>query len=388
MQNVSAFVSFVPPKSKVLKFAGEVCDPANDLSSDRKIITDRIANLFCNLKKKHRPQFIAEGSQIKEKTPKHGSSTSNTIGARLSKGSSSRCHTGENCIFDPRLLIKLDIEANFDIRELLRGNEVLSSIDVVAALESTSSHEEECTPVTQQKLREWFSSQSSWIYPKEPMSDMAMKLNDSGTGGNGSQLATYNYWQKPSFEDISNMSVIKRRRLNWQKALCSALDELLMGSRATKTSCNKYEALTKRSTSRAMESFYVLGLNAENTNSSNDIKKVDVGNSSSDMQQVARGIGMSGYFFLDKGEQKIYRDQTEAYSTSTRKETQKVADEQILRKEKFSCILHGVKKPFIDRLIDLGADPMEMIDEQEYKVRCHKKSNRHMSSIGRSEVRV
>ena len=384
MHNVSAFVSFVPPKSKVLKFASEISDPDISSSSDRKIITDRIANLFCNLKRKHRPQFIAESSQICKDT----SSLSTTISDRLSKGSSTRCRTGEKGIFDPRLLGKLDIEANFDIKALLRGREASSSIDSVTDLEYNLSHEEESTPLAQQKLREWFSSQSSWIYPKKPMSDIAMKLNESGSGGNGSQLATCDYWQKPSSEDISNISVIKRRRLNWQKAVCSALDELLMGSRATNTSCNKNEALQKCSASKVMESFYVLGVNAENTSSSNDVKKIDVGNSSFYTQQAAKGIGMSGYFFLDKGEQKAYRDQSEARSTSTRKETQKVADEQIMQKDKFSCILHGIKKPIIDRLIDLGASPMEMINEQEYEVRCRNKSNRHMSSIGRSEVRV
>ena len=380
MHNVSAFVSFVPPKSKVLKLAEEICDPDISFSSDRKI-TDRIANLFCNLKRKHRPQFIAESSEVCKDT----SSLSTTISDRLSKGFSRRCRTGEKGIFDPRLLGKLDIEANFDIKALLRGSEAFPSIDSVTDLEYKLSHEEESVPLAQQKLREWFCSQSSWIYPKEPMSDIAMKLNESGSGGNGSQLAKCDYWQKPSSEDISNISVIKRRRLNWQKAVCSALDELLMGSRATNTSCNKNEALKKCSASKAMESFYVLGVNAENTSSSNDVKKVDVGNSSFYTQQAAKGIGMSGYFFLDKGEQKTYRDQSEAHSTSTRKETQKVADEQI---KTFSCILHGVKKPIIDRLIDLGASPMEMIDEHEYKIRCRNKSNRHMSSIGRSEVRV
>jgi ABC-type Fe3+-citrate transport system substrate-binding protein len=54
-----------------------------------------------------------------------------------------------------------------------------------------------------------------------------------------------------------------------------------------------------------------------------------------------------------------------------------------------SCILIGVKQLFIDRLIDLGAIPMAMVDDKEAKniaAKTRKRANPHVGSLGHLEV--
>lgn len=366
---------------------------------EKSLLDDRIASLFCNTKRKHRPQFIPDD-------PVNSINSSKTYGIispldglcqnadRISKltSTSSFVNNLESKIpvpvgiFDPRLLAKLDIEANFDIRPLLHGSEILLAPNSFSPVESAFVHEKKNTPPLQQKLRKWFDLQRSWTYPNVSMSAMAMKLNESTLNGIDAQLSAHNYWQKPSPEDMSNISMIKRRKLNWQKAVCSALDELLMDNCVININHALDQERAKYPATGGMESFYVLGSSTENTSSSNDMKKIDVGNYNSDMQQTAKSIDISAYFFLNEGGDIDGLYLQNFHSISTKKEKQERNNGKKIRKKKFCCILYGVKKSFIDRLIDLGANPLEMIDQHDINTRYNKKSNRHKSSVGRSEV--
>jgi hypothetical protein len=330
--NLSAFETFKPSKSRILDTVPIVRD--NNSNGDIRSY-NRIKNLFSALESVKGGLCIDQLSSTRAKQSTD-SSTNNILISKKNLPTVTRYHLGSGH-FGSTLIVELDIEANYDLRQLITCNNILN-------YNSTNGSDS-----LQQKLREWNEIQRNWIYPEVPVT--AASLNSS-LSNMSNKLSLNEYWREPLPQDISAVGVIKRRRLKWQAALCSALNQLL-NSRPLPHGKNQRPISDP---SEETHSFYVLGPDAENTNNS-DIS--------------AKGFGISAMFFRQK----------------------KLGNFSVIEEEgkgiEVSCILIGVKQLFIDRLIDLGAIPMAMVDDREAKnieAKTRKRANPHAGSLGLLEV--
>lgn len=364
MQRIQAFEAFVPSKSKILR-----PDVNNTVKSNVNVNTkSKVAGLFARLKQDRNALSIVQSNleessdgvsviDIKAERP----TTAKVVAQNLRTVTKFPIGTGPR---NPKLICKLDIEANFDLKPILVCNDIEYPSGTTGVLRSCCLPDSCSTNIVQQKLRKWMDSQRSWLYPDRPVSAASMKVN-----GVVADLAPCDFWQEPSLQDVSYINITKRRRLKWQGALCSAVDELLLEPVGFGNCCNLLEG-------QRMESFYILGSDSEISDSTIPDKDTDgFGN-----QQAAKCLPMSAIFF---------RNHRISCDSDLRKNCSDEID--FFTEEDVSCILTGVKKSFIDRVIKLGANPMEMTDKQEL-IRIttaenrNKKPNRNISSAGRLQV--
>lgn len=372
MQRIQAFEAFVPSKSKILK-----PDVNNTVKSNVNVsIKSKVAGLFARLKQDRNALSIVQSNleessdgvsviDIKAEKP----TTAKVVEQNLRTVTKFPIDTGPR---NPRLFCKLDIEANFDLKPILVCNDIEYPSGTSGVLRSCCLPDSCSTNVVQQKLRKWMDSQRSWLYPDRPVSAASMKVN-----GVVADLAPCDFWQEPSLQDVSYINIIKRRRLKWQGALCSAVDELLLEPKSAGfgNGCNLLEG-------QRMESFYILGSDSEISDSTISDKDTDgFGN-----QQAAKCLPISAVFFRN------HRDENFIFENISDLRKNRSDEIDFLIEEDVSCILTGAKKSFIDRVIKLGANPMEMTDKQEL-IRIttaenrNKKPNRNISSAGRLQVR-
>ena len=380
MQRIEAFEAFVPSKSKILRPEVNATVSKNDLNGNTK---SKVADLFARLKHDRNalsigPSNSVESSDgvptvdIKADRP----TTAIVIEKNLRSVLKFPIGIGPK---NPKLLSKLDIEANFDLKPILVCNDIEYPNDTSGVLRSCCLPDSCGTTTVQQKLRKWMDSQRTWLYPDRPVSSASMKVN-----GIVADLATCDFWQEPSLQDVSYINIIKRRRLKWQGALCSAVDELLLEPISVgiepNGGCNPLEG-------QRMESFYILGSDSEISDPTIPDKDTD----GFANQQAAKCLPMSAVFFRNQRDEKFNYENIShsCESDFPKNQTDKI---DFLTAEDVSCILTGAKKSFIDRVIKLGANPMEMTDKQEllrisaFENR-NKKPNRNISSAGRLQVR-
>ena len=343
MQGLSTFEAFVPSKSKILGLAPPPV--ISNSSIPKKKREGGITNLFQALKGNRHVLTVAhrveKDSQalIPKDTVESNKNASELKRSRMPPVSkvSFGCE-----LRDRRLLNKIDIEANFDIRPLLMD----------ALVDRNTDHVQHDDTELRMKLRNWADAQSSWIYPDQPVSAQSMKFGESIIGA---ELGLHCYWQEPSPADVSNIGMIRRRRLKWQAALSSALDALLTHDEAT-TETSHGDLIP--SVKRKSDSFYVIGSDTEsNSNTSSDANIIDLKNPTPERILPARTLSMSAVFLRERG-----------ISCQDAVET-KCIPIKPASDDMFSCIITGAKKSFIDRLIELGAVPSEIVEESEVKRR-------------------
>lgn len=326
--NLSVFETFKPSKSRIVDKIPQKVTNNNDNVNKRSY--SKVKGIFTAL-------ASTKGLYI-DHLPGTGakqSTDSNVIINKKNQLTVTRYQFGSGCS-GSILNVKLDVEANYDLRPLITCNGILNYNSTVRSYS------------LQQKLREWDKMQRNWIYPEQQVTIASLHLAGSSSVSN--ELSLHEYWREPLPSDISAVGVTKRRRLKWQTALCSALDQLLNRKPISSTSNSKF-------ISEEFRSFYVLGQDAESINSSTDTS--------------TKSFNISAMFFRHKRKD----------NSSTIQEDEKGIE--------VSCILIGVKQILIDRLIDLGAIPMAMVDDKEAKrieAKTRKKANPHVGSLGLLEV--
>jgi hypothetical protein len=378
MQRIQAFEAFVPSKSKIVRPEVNATVSKSNINVNTK---SKVAGLFARLKHDRSALSIVQ-SNLEESSD--GVSTVDIKADRPTTGTVNEKNLRTVSQFpigigptNPRLLCKLDIEANFDLKPILVCNDIEYPTGTSGVLRSCCLPDSCNTTIVQQKLRKWMDSHRTWLYPDRPVSSASMKVN-----GVVADLAPCDFWQEPSLQDVSYVSIIKRRRLKWQGALCSAVDELLLEPKLEGHSggCNLLEG-------QRMNSFYILGSDSEISDSNISEKDTD----GFANQQAAKCLPMSAVFFRNQRKEK---SNSENISHSCESDLRKNRADEInyLTEEDVSCILTGAKKSFVDRVIKLGANPMEMTDKKEL-IRItaaenrSKKPNRNISSAGRLQVR-
>jgi hypothetical protein len=378
MQRIQAFEAFVPSKSKILRPEGNATVSKSNVNVNTK---SKVAGLFARLKHDRNALSIVQSNldessngvstvDIKADRP----ATAKVIEKNLRTISKFSIGIGPR---NPKLLFRLDVEANFDLKPILACNDIEYPNGTSGVLRSCCLPDSSYKTIVQQKLRKWMDSHRTWLYPDRPVSSASMKVN-----GVVADLAPCDFWQEPSLQDVSYVSIIKRRRLKWQGALCSAVDELLLEPKSVGRNggCNLPDG-------QRMESFYILGSDSEISDSNISEKDTDgFGN-----QQAAKCLPMSAVFFRN---QRSDNSNCENINHSCESDFRKNRADEInfLTDEDVSCILTGAKKSFLDRVIKLGANPMEMTNKQELiRVTAaenrNKKPNRNISSAGRLQVR-
>jgi hypothetical protein len=209
--NLLAFETFKPSKSTKIQDTIPQTVTYNNPNENKKGY-NHLKSLFSALKKKGTLCI----DQLSSSTAKQSTDSSiNILIGKKSLPTVTRNHLGSGD-FGSSLIVELDIEANYDLRPLITCNNVLNYNT------TNRSHS------LQQKLSEWNEIQRNWIYPEVPVTAASLHLAGSSSVNNlSNELSVYEYWREPLPQDISAVSVIKRRRLKWQTALCSALDQLL-----------------------------------------------------------------------------------------------------------------------------------------------------------------
>lgn len=371
----------MPSKSKILKPEVTTTAVKSDVDVNTK---SKVAGLFARLKNNKNALAIVQ-SNLEESSDgistvdiKSDRATSKVLEKNLQIVSKFTIGIGPT---NPKLISKLDIEANFDLKPLLVCNDITYPNGTSGVLRSCCLPDSCSTAVVQQKLRGWMDSQRTWLYPDRPVTSASMKIN-----GVVADLVPCDFWQEPSLQDVSYVNIIKRRRLKWQGALCSAVDELLLEPKTV--GCRDYCVLPEADLGgQRMKSFYILGSDSEISDSTISDKDTD----GFANQQAAKCLPMSAVFFRNQRNEKT---DSEIVGNSCDNDFRKSRRYEVnfTTEEDVSCILTGAKKSFIDRVIKLGAVPMEMIDKQELiKITAaenrNKKSNRNISSAGRLQVR-
>lgn len=375
IMSAAPFQAFAPTKSGNL-------DPVVGSFQPSESSNTKIADLFAQFKK-NRNAFAVK-DVITTSATETGVNLNGQDDAKVARKNVptfSRCLVGTGLI-SPKLIHKLEVEANFDITSIVISKDLVQksrAFDATAHCLRKSSH-------IKQKLSEWMESQQSWMYPDGPVTAASLKLSRSSA-----ELALTNYWDEPSNQDLSNDSVVKRRKLKWQTALLSAMDELLLQPvHPDNDAVGKAEKSQLSTGENNMDSFYILGSDSE---ISEDV--ADIAGDGFGMQQTAKSLPLSALFFRTKRE-KVSRPV--GIPTSSSRCLKKDEGEAILSEEEIylaeedvSCILTGAKKSFTDRLIELGAKPMEMVlkkdmQRMESAIMRNKKANKNISSAGRLEV--
>ena len=365
------FETFVPSKSKVLQSSTiqSIPETSNSLNSKANC---RVADLLLQFKSYHnapdRGVTKKENILDSEKVSKSISNVSTTTKIHIGMAPSSQ-----------KLIFKLEIEANFDLRPLLICNDTTFSDGAYGTLRSSLVPTALNTSTLEQKLRQWADSQRCWTYPDGPI-----RSNYFKPIGFNSDTAMSQFWQEPSLQDVSDFSVMRSRKLKWQIAICSAIDELLLEAPPKRgcTYCDDSIPFHDLSAG-SMESFYVLGSDIESpgTNIS------DNEGNTSEQQQFAKSIPISALFMNHR----CCRDSTRNDVSVNSFIGEELHNGCNSDDDNLSCVLTGAKRSFIDRLLELGANPKELADRQEFLRKkatetWQKKSNRHISSAGRLQV--
>ena len=270
------------------------------------------------------------------------------------------------------------------MRSLLICNDTTFSDGAHGTLRSSCIPTAPHTSTLEQKLKQWADSQRCWTYPDGPIRNYFSKPT-----GLNSDTVMNNFWQEPSLQDVSDFNVMRRRKLTWQTAICSAIDELLLEATSKRgcSYCSNGNSLHDL-TSGSMESFYVIGSEVDSTGSHITDKE---GNISGQQQQYAKSIPISAIFMNHRCCRDLAQNDAADYQNSGCIREEELRNGFNSEDENISCVLTGAKRSFIDRLIEFGANPQELVDKQEFLRRkatetWQKKSNRHISSAGRLQV--
>lgn len=382
MLQTSIFETFKPSKSKVFHSSSLQSIPESRRSSSAKS-SCRVTDLLSQFKNYQNAPATAvtkgDGASDREiisASEKIARSIPNVFTtSRLSFG------TGPS---NQKLIFKLDIEANFDLRSLLICNDTTFSDGAHGTLRSSCIPTAPHTSTLEQKLKQWADSQRCWTYPDGPIRNYFSKPT-----GLNSDTVMNNFWQEPSLQDVSDFNVMRRRKLTWQTAICSAIDELLLEATSKRgcSYCSNGNSLHDL-TSGSMESFYVIGSEVDSTGSHITDKE---GNISGQQQQYAKSIPISAIFMNHRCCRDLAQNDAADYQNSGCIREEELRNGFNSEDENISCVLTGAKRSFIDRLIEFGANPQELVDKQEFLRRkatetWQKKSNRHISSAGRLQV--
>jgi hypothetical protein len=370
MLQTSIFETFVPSKSKVFHSSTQQSIPEAGSSVSAKS-SCRVADLLSQLRSNRNALAIAVTERVGVLDREDTSASEKVVRSIPNVIRASRLSFGIGPS-NQKLISKLEIEANFDLRSLLMSNDVAFSDSAYGILRTSCVPSSSYTSILEQKLKQWADSQRCYSYPDGSVRSYYLK-----PAGLNSDTAMNQFWQEPSLQDVSDFSVMRRRKLKWQTALCSAIDELLLEAPPNKgcTYCNDGVSLHDLSAG-SMESFYVIGSDIDSATSHFNDRE---GNAFDQQQSSAKSLPISAIFMNHR----CCRDSSRSNSAACQNSGSE--DENI------SCVLTGAKRSFIDRLIELGANPKELVDKQEYLRRkatetWRKKSNRHISSAGRLQV--
>ena len=381
MLQTSIFETFRPSKSKVFhaSFLKSIPESRSSVSAKSSC---RVSDLFSQFKNYQNAPAIAVTKGVGASDREDISASEKIARSIPNVFTTSRLSFGTGPS-NQKLIFKLDIEANFDLRSLLICNDATFSDGAHGILRSSCIPTAPHTSALEQKLKQWADSQRCWTYPDGPVRSYFSKPT-----GLNSDIVMNNFWQEPSLQDVSDFSVMRRRKLTWQTAICSAIDELLLEAPSKRgcTYCSDGNCLHDL-TSGSMESFYVIGSDVESTGS----HIIDIEGNTSGQHQYAKSIPVSAIFMNHRCCRDSALNDAADYQNSGCIREEELRNGCNSEDENISCVLTGAKRSFIDRLIEFGANPQELVDKQEYLRRkatetWQKKSNRHISSAGRLQV--